>query len=134
VTTERAVRAYFVIAGFPDSPDSITQLLGIAPGESGRAGDHRTRRGGVSYVVKDSFWELTGTVINNTSIDPHVLELLDRLSGLESKLESLAPEVIKKIVIVVAVTPHLSPPGWYLDAATLKRLVTLGIDVEVDIG
>ena len=134
MTTSRTVIAYFVIAGFTGSTDDITSLLGMNAEDSGTAGERRTMKGGVDYLVKDSYWKILGTVTDNTSIDGHIVELLDRLSGLESKLAGLPPEVVKKIEIVVTIAPHMSPPGWYLDAATLRRLATLGIDVELDIG
>ena len=110
MTNDRNVWAYFVIAGFPGSPEDITRLLGLAPDDSAGKGEKRRARGGQEYTVKDSYWEIHGRVSNDLSIDEHVVELLDRLSGLESRLRELDPLTVKKIEVVVRLRPEKARP------------------------
>ena len=94
---ESRVRAYFALFGFHEDPEEISQIVGIAPSRTQRAGepisiarDHPSLFRDAAPLVKVNSWVLDSGLDPSADVASHVRALLDHLEPVRDVLARLA--------------------------------------------
>lgn len=128
------VHSTFVIAGFDGDPAIVTNLLGVEPNASGRAGEKKTLAHGRTLEVRDSFWEIHISLEKESlRLQDYLLAVLKEVEVFASKLAELPPHTTRKILIQSSLSKNGHVPGLYLESAVARRLAALDIDIDIDI-
>jgi hypothetical protein len=115
------------LTDFEVDPDEVSKLLGIAPDFIWRKGDLilETAR---SY--SENGWRLVSSLPVSSSVEEHVLNVLDRIEPAAELLSHLKPlEVeVSCVVYYYDYTPVLG-----LSHETIRRLARLGASLDYDL-
>ena len=76
------VRASFVLSGFNESPESITEALGIRPDSTQVCGDTRVVAGKARIPIRENQWAISCSS-QSKNVNHQIRELLVRLAGKE---------------------------------------------------
>lgn len=128
------LNTWLFIESEDESVDSMSRLIGVECNSSWKKGDPRGRTG---KVYKTNAWKLGSTVEVSENPDEVISQLkrsltdiLDRIEGHEAEFCSLAMRGTSGMLVGITAE---SPPAIILDAATLKRLSSLRINLEIDL-
>ena len=81
------VGAYFVCSDFTESPDEITDALGIEPNDIRRKGDLRKLKNGKEIEERTNQWSIESSS-DSKDINIHVRQLLHQLEGKEGLVKN----------------------------------------------
>lgn len=123
------MKAYFVIYGFEESPETISNITGVSPDEFGIKG-HRVDD--TRPAIKENYWQVNSKSVEKYNIDAHISELVDIASGLINNHQDLG-DYQKKIVVYSDVVSDQPKPGAFISYDLSKKLAELRVDYEIDL-
>lgn len=108
-------------SGFDGSPEVITELLGLQPTRSGRAGEPSYNvmgkpRGRTNRV---SFWSLHSQAGDRVSVGEHVANLLEQVRGSREQFARLPPKA--RVTVRCTVIPNGDLPPVRARAQSVAR-------------
>jgi len=121
------IHVYFAVHGFGESPQVVTELLGIAPTTAWAAGDPGPH-GNARHFAR---WSLASPAGETATVEDQLTELLPLL---EARAAAVA-ETIRRFDcgIQCAAYFHEANPGFRLDAELVARVAALGLSLDFDL-
>jgi hypothetical protein len=108
-------------------PDEITKQLGIAPDWVARKGEYTFE--GAQYPIKGSIWVVYCALDDGCDVQAQIGSLLFKLSG---KLDLAGELSAKYNGTFDLVGCRGSKNGFWIEAANVRRLADLNIDIECE--
>jgi len=121
------IHVYFAVHGFGESPQVVTELLGIAPTTAwavGDAGPHGSAR----HLAR---WSLASPAGETATVEDQLAELLPPLEARAASVAETARQF--DAGIECAAYFHEVNPGFHLDAALVARVAALGLSLDFDL-
>jgi len=106
----------------------LTQYLGLKPDKALNKGEPLIEG---AAPIPQSIWELKSTLSVHSSLEEHVVSLLDVLAPHKSELVEIAKKY--KTVIAVGARYNEPNPEIVLEPAVLRKLADLGVSLWLDL-
>jgi len=128
-----SIKASFRIMGRDLDPSEITNLLHMPPDQSHRCGDPNMSKSGRRYAdYTEGLWALDASVDETHAIDEHLEVLVTKLWKHRHLLQALR-NCGYKIDIFVGIFGVDDNMGLVLKHTLLRRVIQLGVDLDLDI-
>jgi hypothetical protein len=118
--------AYFCVKG-SFHPDQITERVGMKPTKSYLEGDPMPK---TAIPYKCSLWALYSRLDRTSSLEQHILDVLEQLDTNKRAFELLSQELDGRLELVGYF--HDSYPGLVFDRAVVQRLAQYSLWVDFD--
>ena len=128
-----SIRASITVRDFAGSPEAITELLGLQPTRSGRAGELRRDVLGqpTSTMLRRSYWSLHSSVGQREPLARHVDDLASKVSQSISAFRRLPSGATVRLFCTII--PNGDLPLLTLTSDAMRVLAEMGAPVEIDI-
>jgi hypothetical protein len=127
------IRASLSLRGFGDDPQVITELLGLIPTFSGRAGDQIVAPNGrvSSFRSRRAYWSLHSRCAPTALLSEHVADILEQLGDAARALSNLP--VGATATLFCTVIPDDDLPVLAIGSELLQKLGSAGVNLEIDL-
>jgi hypothetical protein len=128
------VRASLRVMGAGLDPALVSALLETEPTEQHLAGDANVGQEGRIYApYKEGLWSLSSAIGEESPLEEHILDLLDRINSQPSRMRELRNLGFRIDVFVGLFVAAGENPGVLLQESVLARLGDLGLALSLDI-
>lgn len=116
--------------------DKINSLLGIKPDHSHKKGDANNRRSKsgkliVGPVYKTGLWSINSTLPETSSLEEHLISLLDRLDPVGGTIKQLSAEGYRVDIFCGYFFKPGVQGGFDISPNTLERMGKMGVNLAL---
>lgn len=128
-----SIRASLVLRDFGDDPHRVTELLGLQPSRSGRAGDPLLGPSGqpTTRIVRRTYWALQSRLAPSALMSEHVNDIVEQVRDAARRFAGLSAGTTMKLLCTII--PDGDLPILTIESESLRTLGEIGIDLEIDI-
>lgn len=124
----------FTIVGDGLDPDEVTEVTGLDPLHAWRKGDPRVWRSGeVGPPRKTSAWIYEAPVEFSVDLPGLLSRLLDCVEPRRREILALMDRTGSTARVSLHIYMSYTTPNGYVTCATMKRIVALNADLELDL-
>jgi hypothetical protein len=117
---------YFCVSGSFD-PDKITERIGVSPTKTYREGELIPK---TTMKRKTSEWSLYSRLERSSSLEQHIVDVLDQLDSKGAAFEKLSSELNGVMELVGYFNSHY--PGLVFDRDMVRRFARYSLSVDFD--
>jgi hypothetical protein len=130
MTSKPQINVSLKLTGDNVSPDDITQIVKLSPTRTWRAGDAVQ---GTQLRREQDGWALVLPYRDTYDMEVLIEELLELLGPCEHNIVDAARQLGLKAEISFGVYIKHETPTCFFKAATMKRVIDLGADLDIDL-
>jgi hypothetical protein len=128
-SSNKNLRAYFVIWGSECDPDDISNNTGLTPAKTWHVGDVRYENTGKRQA--DSGWRIDAPEDVEPTLDAHLEELMDLLWESRNYLKPVSKSCELQVTFVIHCSNTV--PIMSISAANIGRLASLNASIDIDL-
>ncbi|MVM36371.1 DUF4279 domain-containing protein [Spirosoma sp. HMF4905] len=127
---QTSIRVYLSIFGEQFDPNALTNLVGLAPTNTGIKGQAIE---GKATIYKDTFWDFSPDAMDSLLLEDITNFLVNKLKGSEITIFQFMAEhsLVAKFTIVIEIVDGQAP-ALYFNRTFLSCIESLNAEVDID--